>query len=107
MHFALGCLPQDIHGWRDPRRSAEHQNAETGRRAARALQADYRMALTGTHVENTVGDIWSIMEFLNPGFLGSQAEFKRKFFIPIQANRDPDAADRLKRVTRPFILRRL
>ncbi|MGH7230625.1 MAG: DEAD/DEAH box helicase, partial [Nitrospiraceae bacterium] len=84
------------------------KNAETKQaRAARALQADHRIALTGTPVENNVGDIWSIMEFLNPGFLGSQAEFKRTFFIPIQADRDPDAAERLKQVTRPFILRRL
>jgi SNF2 family DNA or RNA helicase len=58
-------------------------------------------------VENNVGDLWSIMEFLNPGFLGTQTEFKRNFFIPIQAQRDPSATERLKRVTGPFILRRL
>ena len=75
--------------------------------AARAVKADYRLALTGTPVENSVGDLWSLMEFLNPGFLGSQAEFKRQFFIPIQAGRDPEAAQRLKRITGPFILRRL
>jgi SNF2 family DNA or RNA helicase len=75
--------------------------------AARALPGDYRVALTGTPVENHVGDLWSIMEFLNPGFLGNQAEFKRTFFVPIQANRDPDAARRLQRLTGPFILRRL
>ncbi len=44
--------------------------------AARALPADYRIALTGTPVENHVGDLWSIMEFLNPGFLGTPAEFR-------------------------------
>ena len=43
-------------------------------------------------MENNVGDLWSIMEFLNPGFLGSQAEFKRKFFVPIQAGGSPEAA---------------
>ena len=75
--------------------------------AARSLEADYRVALTGTPVENNVGDLWSIMEFLNPGFLGSESEFKRKFFVPIQAERDPSAAERLKRITGPFILRRL
>ena len=75
--------------------------------AARAVKADYRLALTGTPVENSVGDLWSLMEFLNPGFLGSQAEFKRQFFIPIQAGHDPEAAQRLKRITGPFILRRL
>jgi SNF2 family DNA or RNA helicase len=84
------------------------KNPETKRaKAARAIRADYRIALTGTPVENNVGDLWSIMEFLNPGFLGTQTEFKRNFFIPIQAQRDPSATERLKRVTGPFILRRL
>jgi SNF2 family DNA or RNA helicase len=76
-------------------------------RAVRSLSADCRFALTGTPVENHVGDLWSIMEFLNPGLLGSREQFKRRFFIPIQANRDPEAAAGLKRLTAPFILRRL
>ncbi len=84
------------------------KNPETKQaKAARALEADYRIALTGTPVENNVGDLWSIMEFLNPGFLGNQAGFKRNFFIPIQAERDQEAARRLKEITGPFILRRL
>jgi len=84
------------------------KNPETKQtKAARAIQADYRLALTGTPVENHVGDLWSIMEFLNSGFLGTQSEFKNRFFIPIQAARDPEAAERLKRLTGPFILRRL
>jgi SNF2 family DNA or RNA helicase len=84
------------------------KNPETKQaRAARGLKADVRIALTGTPVENNVGDLWSIMEFLNPGLLGTQAEFKRTFFIPIQAGRDPEAAQRLKRITGPFLLRRL
>jgi len=84
------------------------KNPETKQaRAARALRADYRIALTGTPVENHVGDLWSIMQFLNPGLLGTQAEFKRSFFIPIQAQRDTEAAERLKRITGPFMLRRL
>ncbi len=82
-----------------------HQTQQA--RAARSLQADMRVALTGTPVENHVGDLWSICEFLNPGFLGSHSEFRRRFQIPIQAQRDPEAADRLKRLTGPFILRRL
>jgi superfamily II DNA or RNA helicase len=76
-------------------------------RAARSLQAGYRIALTGTPIENHVGDLWAIMEFLNPGMLGSQASFKREFFIPIQALGDREAAARLKRVSGPFVLRRL
>lgn len=84
------------------------KNPETKQaKAARALAADYRVALTGTPVENNIGDLWSIMEFLNPGFLGNQSEFKRRFFVPIQARRDPDAVTHLKRLTGPFILRRL
>ncbi|MGH9753224.1 MAG: DEAD/DEAH box helicase, partial [Blastocatellia bacterium] len=84
------------------------KNPETKQsRAARALKSDYRVALTGTPVENNVGDLWAIMEFLNPGFLGAQSEFKKTFFIPIQAQRDAEASARLKRLTGPFILRRL
>jgi SNF2 family DNA or RNA helicase len=75
-------------------------------RAARALKADYRIALTGTPVENHVGDLWSIMEFLNPGLLGSQAEFKKLYLTPIESGDEP-AAERLARLTRPFVLRRL
>jgi SNF2 family DNA or RNA helicase len=74
--------------------------------AARALSADYRIALTGTPVENHVGDLWSIMEFLNPGLLGSQAEFKKLYLSPIEFG-DKEAAERLSRLTRPFVLRRL
>jgi SNF2 family DNA or RNA helicase len=84
------------------------KNPETKQaKAARTIHADYRIALTGTPVENNVGDLWSIMEFLNSGFLGTQGEFKNRFFIPIQAARDPEASERLKRLTGPFILRRL
>jgi len=84
------------------------KNAATKQsRAARTLSSDYRFALTGTPVENNVGDLWSIMEFLNSGILGSQAEFERNFLAPIHARADTDASDKLKRITEPFILRRL
>jgi SNF2 family DNA or RNA helicase len=75
--------------------------------AVRTLKADYRIALTGTPVENHVGDLWSIMDFLNPGFLGTRQEFKRNYFVPIQAFRDREASERLHRIAGPFILRRL
>jgi SNF2 family DNA or RNA helicase len=84
------------------------KNPETKQAAAaRGLDAGYRIALTGTPVENNVGDLWSILEFLNPGLLGTRAEFKRNFFLPIQSGADPEATTRLKRITGPFILRRL
>jgi SNF2 family DNA or RNA helicase len=76
-------------------------------RSARVLKGEFRMALTGTPIENNVGDLWSIMEFLNQGFLGTQADFKRRFLMPIQANRESKAVDNLKKLTEPFILRRL
>ncbi|MFO0845771.1 MAG: DEAD/DEAH box helicase [Gemmataceae bacterium] len=84
------------------------KNPETKQsQAARSLPAEYRIALTGTPVENHVGDLWAILEFLNPGWLGSRSDFRKRFFIPIQAEQDADAALRLKRLTTPFILRRL
>ncbi len=84
------------------------KNPQTAQaRAARSLNAGYRVALTGTPVENHLGDLWSIMEFLNPGFLGTLADFKRDFFIPIQVERDDDAKQRLRRATGPFMLRRV
>ncbi len=75
--------------------------------AARSLDAGCRIALTGTPVENHVGDLWSIMEFLNPGLLGSREQFKRNFYRPIQLYGDEEAAARLKSATGPFILRRM
>jgi len=84
------------------------KNPETKQaRAARSLNCEYRVALTGTPVENNVGDLWSIMEFLNPGFLGGESEFRKRFFVPIQVYGDKSAAARLRRITGPFILRRL
>ena len=84
------------------------KNSETRQaKAARSLKALWRIALTGTPVENHVGDLWSLFEFLNPGLLGGAAEFKRTFFVPIQARQDAAAEARLQRLTRPFILRRL
>jgi SNF2 family DNA or RNA helicase len=76
-------------------------------KSVRALVSDYRIALTGTPVENNVGELWSVMEFLNPGFLGTREQFRRNYFLPIQTNRDNDAANHLKRLTSPFLLRRL
>ena len=84
------------------------KNASTKQaQAAHAIKGEYRIALTGTPVENHVGDLWSLMQFLNPDWLGTQGEFRRSFYVPIQAQQDADAALRLKRLTGPFILRRL
>ncbi len=76
-------------------------------KAVRSLKAEYRIALTGTPVENHVGDLWAIMEFLNPGLLGSQERFRTRFHKPITLYQDRESAELLKKIVSPFILRRL
>ena len=66
-----------------------------------------RIAVTGTPVENRLADLWSILEFANPGLLGPAAAFKRRYAEPIERHGDEDAAERLRRFTGPFILRRV
>ncbi len=73
----------------------------------RSLPAQFRLALTGTPVENRLAELWSILHFLNPGFLGSQQSFRRHFALPIERDNDAQAAGRLRRLTSPFILRRV
>jgi len=75
--------------------------------AIRRLQAGYRVALTGTPVENRLSELWSIMQFLNFGYLGSQKAFGTHFARPIERYQDQEAAARLRKLVRPFILRRL
>jgi SNF2 family DNA or RNA helicase len=76
-------------------------------RAVRHLPAQFRLALTGTPVENRLVELWSIMHFLNPGFLGSRSGFRQNFARPIERYRDENATRRLKKMVSPFILRRV
>jgi SNF2 family DNA or RNA helicase len=75
--------------------------------AVRAVPARTRLALTGTPVENHLAELWSIMDFCNPGILGPAKRFRRRFQEPIEIHQDEDAAAALKRATGPFVLRRL
>jgi SNF2 family DNA or RNA helicase len=75
--------------------------------AVRGLPAASRIALTGTPVENRLSDLWSIMEFTNPGLLGPAEKFRQRYAIPIERSGDEEAAERLRRITGPFVLRRL
>jgi non-specific serine/threonine protein kinase len=75
-------------------------------RAIRTLEAPQRLALTGTPVENRLSELWSIMDFCNPGLLGTQTAFRETFAVPIEKLHDDEAAARLRRLTRPFVLRR-
>ncbi|HEX4815877.1 MAG TPA: DEAD/DEAH box helicase [Nonomuraea sp.] len=76
-------------------------------RAVRSIPTPTRLALTGTPVENHLAELWSIMEFANPGLLGSRSRFRTRFQEPIEARQDDNAARALKRATGPFILRRV
>ncbi|MDP2097581.1 MAG: DEAD/DEAH box helicase, partial [Methylobacter sp.] len=71
------------------------------------LEADCRLALTGTPVENRLMDLWSIFNFLNPGYLGKQAQFRKNYELPVQRDNDPIQSATLKKLIQPFILRRL
>lgn len=75
--------------------------------AVRAIGARTRLALTGTPVENHLAELWSIMDFCNPGLLGPAKRFRRRFQEPIENRQDADATAALKRATGPFVLRRL
>ncbi|GCL66185.1 DEAD/DEAH box helicase [Pseudaquabacterium pictum] len=83
------------------------KNAGTRRaRAAQALAADFKLALTGTPVENRLGELWAIMAFANPGLLGSAEQFNTRFAGPIERDGDAAASRRLRRLVAPFLLRR-
>ena len=71
-----------------------------------AQRAPHRIALTGTPVENRLSELWSIMEVLNPGLLGTATDFRDQFAVPIEKLADKDQAERLRKLIRPFVLRR-
>lgn len=83
------------------------KNGATRRsQAAMALSADFRVIMTGTPVENHLGELWNLFRFINPGLLGSEKLFQTKFAGPIERNKDRAAKQRLKKLVQPFILRR-
>jgi non-specific serine/threonine protein kinase len=84
------------------------KNAATKQATAiRSLPAATKIAVTGTPVENRLADLWSILEFVNPGLLGPAATFKKRYAEPIERHGDDAAAERLRQFTAPFILRRV
>ncbi|HEY9415902.1 MAG TPA: DEAD/DEAH box helicase, partial [Pseudonocardia sp.] len=76
-------------------------------KAVRRLRAEHRIALTGTPMENRLSELWSVMDFLNPGVLGTAERFRHRYAIPVERYHDTEAAQRLRTVTRPYLLRRL
>jgi len=75
--------------------------------AVREIESEFRVALTGTPVENRLSELWAIMDFLNPGYLGPLNFFKRRFATPIEKYGDTDSLKTLRSLVQPFILRRL
>lgn len=74
--------------------------------AARALRAEHRLCLTGTPMENHLGELWSLFDFLQPGLLGGEKQFQRQYRMPIEKNGDSKRAAALSRRIAPFVLRR-
>ncbi len=84
------------------------KNAATKRsQAAMALRGGFRLITTGTPIENHLGELWNLFQFINPGLLGSHKQFNERFAIPIERFNNRDARLRLKKLIRPFILRRI
>lgn len=84
------------------------KNAATKRsKAAMSLRAEFKIITTGTPIENHLGELWNLFHFINPGLLGSLNSFNERFAIPIERYQDRDAKLKLKKLIRPFILRRI
>jgi SNF2 family DNA or RNA helicase len=84
-------------------KNRQTQNAQ----AVKAVRARHRLVLTGTPLENSVLDLWSIFDFLMPGYLGSAKDFKERYEVPIAREKSAEAQARLGRRLKPFIMRRL
>ncbi|MEN8189399.1 MAG: DEAD/DEAH box helicase [Thermodesulfobacteriota bacterium] len=84
------------------------KNAATKRsKAAMALQAHFKLITTGTPIENHLGELWNLFHFINPGLLGTLVRFNERYAIPIERFNDREARLKLKKLIRPFILRRI
>ena len=84
-------------------KNRQTQNAQ----AVKAVRAKHRIVLTGTPLENSVLDLWSIFDFLMPGYLGTAKDFRERYELPIAKEKNAEAQSRLGRRLRPFMLRRL
>ena len=83
------------------------KNTTTRRsQGAMNLQAGFKLIMTGTPLENHLGELWNLFRFINPSLLGSQEKFNQRFALPIERDQNPQARRHLKRLIQPFILRR-
>jgi non-specific serine/threonine protein kinase len=90
----------------DEAQSVKNPDTEQAR-AVRGIPARFRVALTGTPIENRLLELWAILDLLNPGLLGNASAFARRFATPIERAGDEEAAAMLRRISRPFLLRRV
>ncbi|MDT8912770.1 DEAD/DEAH box helicase [Amycolatopsis sp. PS_44_ISF1] len=89
----------------DEAQHVKNSRSETAK-ALRELKSAARVALTGTPVENTLSELWAILDWTTPGLLGSHAEFRARWAQRVESGGDPAPAERLSRLLRPFLLRR-
>jgi SNF2 family DNA or RNA helicase len=83
------------------------KNSKTKRaKMAFELQSDCRICLSGTPIENHLHELWSLFQFLNPGFLGNYNHFSKKYIKPIEHDKDSQSINVLKKIIQPYILRR-
>jgi SNF2 family N-terminal domain protein len=75
-------------------------------KAAMRLQAQRRVILTGTPIQNHLAELWNLFQFINPGLLGSAEQFKKKFILPIEGDNDKNRQSQLRKLISPFLLRR-
>ena len=76
-------------------------------KAVKSIKAKHKIAMSGTPVENRLSEYWSIFDFINKGYLTSLKNFRKNYIVPIEKERNLDVLDNFKRITQPFILRRL
>lgn len=98
LHWSSLCL--------DEAQNIKNANAKQSA-AIRRLDADHRIALTGTPIENRLTELWSIFDFINPGYLNSLSAFKNKYVTSIEKNKDTAMVKEVQRLVQPFLLRRM
>lgn len=90
----------------DEAQNIKNQQSVTTK-TVKVIKAHHKLALTGTPIENKLSELWSIFDYLMPGFLGSYPDFRKKYELPIVKEQDKEAEDQLANMVIPFILRRL
>lgn len=108
-------LKRDMDGYRDMVFSVQvideaqyiKNSGTQSARAVKKITAAFKLALTGTPIENRLSELWSIFDYLMPGFLYSYQRFREEIEMPVVTNRDEERMARLQRMIRPFVLRRL